>query len=251
MEQIYQFLLLFAKELVILPLFLMGYFFYNRNLFFQAIVLLLWSMIIAAFLKFLFKIPLLPHLGEGWSFPSGHMFAACSFLGFLAWEIRNKFIRLAVVALLIGIGYSLVQCHYHIWMDVLAAAFFALLFIVFYRTLLISTSLGNNNALLSFTALIVSLVLIYFVSPFKSIFYLPLGTLAGLASGSFIRQSSSFTKSISLKVEIPLCLTGLLLIYLSAPFLSNPLISPLFLLYFFIGFWIMVGSNLFLYFTRH
>ena len=243
MNAICTFLLLFAKEAVLIPVFLLGYFFYNRKIFFQALVLLLLGIIVAAFLKEIFKVPLMPHLGAGWSFPSGHMFAACTFWGFLAIEIRNKNFSIVVVTLLIGIGFSLIHCNYHILIDVLAAAVFSLIYIIFYRLLLRLTPFGQNNALLSFCAFLLGSLLIYLM-PFKPILYLPMGALLGLATGCFLSHHSYFNKQISLFVEVLLCLSGLVLIYCLAPFLTNSVIPHVFLLYFLIGFWITVGPKL-------
>lgn len=244
MTQVSTFLLLFTQEQVIVPIFLLGYFFYDRKVFFQALVLSLGSIALVAFLKHLFKVPLMPHLGEGWAFPSGHMFVACAFWGFLGFELRNKFIRMAIALLLIGIGFSLVYSNFHTPMDVIAAVLFAFIMILFYHWLLTSTILGHNKALLSLSVFTFSALLIYFIWPLKSIFYISLGALLGLSVGDFIGQLPRFNKSMSLLFEIPLCLIGIILIYLLAPFLGNPLIPKLFLLYFLIGFWIMVGAKL-------
>lgn len=250
MTQVSTFLLLFTQEQVIVPIFLLGYFFYDRKVFFQALVLALGSIALAAFLKHLFKVPLMPHLGEGWAFPSGHMFVACTFWGFLGFELRNKFAKGGIALLLIGIGFSLIHSNFHTPMDVMAAVFFALIVLIFYRWLLTSTALGHNYALLSLSTFIFSALLIYFISPFKAIFYISLGALLGLSVGAFVSQIPRFNKLMSLLLEIALCLTGLILIYFLAPFLVNPLIPKLFLLYFLIGFWIMVGAKLVVTLTK-
>lgn len=242
MDDICNFLLLFAKEAVLITIFLLGYFLYNRKLFFQAIVLLLLGLIVAAFIKHLFKVPLMPHLGEGWSFPSGHMFAACTFWGFLALELRNKIFSIFVTVLLIGIGFSLMHGNYHILIDVLAAVVFSFIYIILYRFLLSSTPLDQNNALLGLFAFLFGGLLIYSM-PFKPIFYLPMGALLGLAIGCLLSQLSYFNKHISLLFEVLLCLAGLILIYYLSPFLNNPIISHVFLLYFLIGLWIIFGPK--------
>jgi hypothetical protein len=79
--------------------------------------------------------------------------------------------------------------------------------------------------------------------PFKPIFYLPMGALLGLTVGCLVSQLPYFNKQIPLLTEVLLCLGGLILIYCLAPFLTNPMISHVFLLYFLIGFWITVGSK--------
>ncbi|WP_032112878.1 phosphatase PAP2 family protein [Candidatus Paracaedibacter symbiosus] len=244
MDQLCGFFLLFSKEIVLIPIFLIGYFFYNRNVFFQALVLLLFSLVAAAFLKSLFKIPLLPHLGEGWAFPSGHMFTATVFWGFLALKLRNKFITALVIILLAGIGYSLMHFHYHNLIDIVGAVGFAILLIIFYRILLDQTSLGQHTAALSLSMLTLSVLLIYLTPPFKPIFYIPLGTLTGLTLGSFLAEFHPFKKRIPLLVEVILCFAGLVLIYLLSPFLANTILSCQFVLYFLIGIWLTFGPKL-------
>jgi len=244
MNQLCNFFLFFSKEIAIIPAFLLGYYFYNRKVFFYSLVLTLFGLIVAAFLKSFFKIPLLPHLGEGWSFPSGHMFTAVTFWGFLALQLRNKIMSTLVITLLIGIGCSLVYCNYHIFIDVLAAVFFSLILITLYRILLNMSSLGNNEATLSFVFFILSGILTYFTHPFKSVFYIPLGALLGLSIGGFLGKTAFFKKTIPFSLEICLCLVGFALIYYLSPLYDNSILPSKFLTYFLLGIWITFGPKL-------
>lgn len=243
MNQLCNFFLFFSKEAAIIATFFLGYFFYNRKVFFQALVLTLSGLTVVAALKSFFKVPLLSHLGEGWSFPSGHMFTSMAFWGFLALELRNKIVSMLVIILLVGIGCSLVYCNYHVFIDVIAAVFFSFIFITLYRILLRMSILDRNDAILSLVFFILSGVLVYFIHPFKSVFYIPLGALLGLSIGSFLRKISFFNKSIAFPLEISLCLLGFILIYYLTLHLGNFVIPARFLTYFSLGIWITFGPN--------
>lgn len=243
MLTICQFFLLFTREVVILPFFLIGYFFLQEKKFFRALVLVLWAIPLVAFLKFMFKIPLLPHLGEGWSFPSGHMFVSCTFWGFLALETPNKIFRGIIFIILTGISYSLVYCNYHITIDVLAAILFSFIFILFYHHLLLRSFIGRSDILLPFIALLGSSVLIYHIPPYKRIFHLCLGGLIGIILGQLLKLFLPSSSSSSAK-NLLICLGGGLFLYLLSPFLANPWIPQPFLLYLLLGFWIIIGPNI-------
>lgn len=244
MNQLCNFFLFFSKETAIISTFFLGYFFYRRKVFFQALVLTLFGLTVAAALKALFKVPLLPHLGEGWSFPSGHMFTAVTFWGFLALELRNKIVSILVITLLAGIGFSLVYCNYHIFIDVIGSIFFSIILIFLYRILLVMSLLNCNEAALSFLFFILSGTLIYFISPFKSVFYIPLGALLGLSTGSFLGAMPMFNKKVTFLLEISLCLIGFFLIYYLTLHLRNPAIPIRFLTYFLLGVWITCGPKI-------
>lgn len=96
---------------------LIGFFFFNRNLFGRAIVLALFTIICTVFLKNLFQIPL-PQPLEGFGFPSGHMNAAVIFWGWLAIELRRLWVAVATSVLLLWIGYGLVYEGYHYPIDI-------------------------------------------------------------------------------------------------------------------------------------
>jgi undecaprenyl-diphosphatase len=70
-------------------------------------------------LKHTFKVPLFPHLGKGYGFPSGHMHAVCVFYGSLFFEFRNPWIRIAFATMVLLEGFALYICRYH---DVLGIA---------------------------------------------------------------------------------------------------------------------------------
>lgn len=242
-SQICAFFLLFTKETILIPTIFLGYFFYSRSIFFKALALLLFSIIVAAFLKSLFKIPLLPHLGGAWSLPNGHMFCATTFWGFIALKLNNKPLRFLIAVLLSGIGFSLVYFNYHIVIDVLAALFFAFTLFTSYSILLKIKSIDQSKAVLSFIMLALSAGLVYVTPSFKPIFNISLGALTGLTIGSFLAELRLFKKEISPILEMILFFTGIAFFYLIAPFLPVLITHNQFLLCFLLGWWFMVGAK--------
>lgn len=107
----------------------------HQDRYLKAAACLFWVMIINTVLKLLFKVPLMPHLGHGFAFPSGHMHASCAFYGFLAYEIKKPSVRAVLMLLLALLGSSLIIRHYHDLKDVLGAATFFVTEITLYHQL--------------------------------------------------------------------------------------------------------------------
>lgn len=121
-------------ENFIIPIIVLGYIWADRNKFFHATCLILISMIFNTALKVTFEIPLSPVLGKaGFAFPSGHMQSATTFFGYLAYRINSIVVRILIIAILIGIGISLIHFKYHNCYDVLAAVFFSFLLMFAYN----------------------------------------------------------------------------------------------------------------------
>lgn len=114
----------FNKAWVVMPLIGIGYWAYRRDLFSDVLFLVLLSMIVNAFLKCLFQVPLKPHLNQhGWyAFPSGHMQLSTVLYGRLWWEFRKTKWAQGFLVLLIGIGWGMMWKNYHDLMDVVAGA---------------------------------------------------------------------------------------------------------------------------------
>ena len=121
-------------EQFIIPIIMLGYIWIDRDKFFHATCLILMSMIFNTTLKVIFQIPLNPLLGkDGFAFPSGHMQSATTFFAWLAYRINSFAMRISIIAILTGIGISLVYFKYHNYYDVLVAVFFAFLLIIAYN----------------------------------------------------------------------------------------------------------------------
>ena len=94
LEMITKILLMSCNEIVLVPLIIFGFLALDRKIFGHATILLMFVMILNAFLKSIFEVPLSEHLNiEGYAFPSGHMSSAITFYGWLFLSTKNNFIR--------------------------------------------------------------------------------------------------------------------------------------------------------------
>lgn len=131
-DSIAQFFLSFSNFGTLLVLFMIGFIALDRKIWGQALFLLLLTMILNVLLKDFFQVPLMPHLGKGFAFPSGHMHAAMAFYGWLFVCYRHPALRFLLLTVLIGIGFSLIYFHYHSFIDVMGAVGFGSLSLSIY-----------------------------------------------------------------------------------------------------------------------
>ena len=140
---------------------------YRRDTYAKALCLLAWVMIFNTLLKQLFKVPLMPHLGTGYAFPSGHMHAAAVFYGYMLFRSRSKMAKSLLALILVSLGWSLIYCHFHDILDVLGAVAFAAVEISAYHFL--ETQFENGitavASLISAALIILCLSLIYRIEP--------------------------------------------------------------------------------------
>ncbi|ARG96347.1 phosphatase PAP2 family protein [Legionella micdadei] len=133
LDQIARFFLLFSDNIVIIPLLIIGFIWLDRATFYHAVCLILFSILVNVALKVTFQIPLSPSLGKkGYAFPSGHMQLVTVLYTWLAFKINQLWLRVIIIALLLGIGLSLIHFDYHDYYDVLAGIFFAALLLISY-----------------------------------------------------------------------------------------------------------------------
>lgn len=130
MSYLAKFFLLFSHYEILLPLILYGLAF-HRKYFLIPTLLLLFTMILTPFIKSIFAIPYSPELvaklgKNGFSFPSGHMQCTTVFYGWFLFKSSNKWLRLILVLVIIGVGFGLIYEGYHNIYDVLGAIFFAI-----------------------------------------------------------------------------------------------------------------------------
>ncbi len=131
------FFLSLSHDTIIIPFVTLGYIWLDRKLFFNAISLLLLSIIFNSALKITFQIPLSPLLNkEGFAFPSGHMQSSTVLYGWIFLHTQNLFYKLLIIIALFGIAISLVHYGYHDYYDILGAIFFSsLLLAISYKTI--------------------------------------------------------------------------------------------------------------------
>lgn len=237
-----------SKEWVIIPFFIGGSIFINRDIFLRSMMALLLSIMINGLFKTLFAIPLLPHLGEGYAFPSGHMQTAVVFWGYLLTKTSLPILRLLGVLVLCAIGYALVYFNYHKWIDIAGAVAVgsALVFII---NKIETYPFGKNLPLLASMYALIALAAAPFISPFKVHHW---GTMGFLFSFTFcllltkVPTNSSF---ISQCFEVVLITAGVVLGYYLYDYLDikNPANLSKTLVFsqcFLIGTWILIGPKL-------
>jgi len=128
-----RFFLSFSHFIFIVPMLALGFVFLNKKLFYDALCVMLFSLIINVALKATFQVPLAPFLHKtGFAFPSGHMQLATIVYGWFAFNISSTRLRILISIVLMGIGFGLVHFGYHTIFDVLGGIFFASALITFY-----------------------------------------------------------------------------------------------------------------------
>lgn len=166
-----QFFLTFSSFSALVALFLMGFIALNRKIWGQGFFLLLFTMILNTLLKYFFHVPLMPHLGKGFAFPSGHMHAAMAFYGWLFIHYRHPALRSLLLTVLTGIGFSLIYFRYHSLIDVIGAVAFGSLSLFIYYPCTQLSVLRKNPPLLGLmlcslaVPILVFLAQKYFIPP--------------------------------------------------------------------------------------
>ncbi len=174
--------LMFIKEEIIIPIVIFGMIFHKREPYANAICFFCIIMIFNTFLKNLFKVPLLPHLGNGYAFPSGHMHTSTIFYGYILYKIPDWKIKFLLASLICGIGFSLVYCNYHSLFDIYGTFGFAVTEIAIYRYLEKNTS----TRFIAIFALVFSLLIIralFLMHKLESYVWLGFYVLIGMIIG--------------------------------------------------------------------
>lgn len=119
----------------IMPFAILLLIFSKTEIYVKAICFLLFSVIWNALLKQIFQVPLMPHLGDGYAFPSGHMHAACLFYGYVLYRMDDKRIKASLLILILCLGWSLHYHNFHDVFDISGAIVFTLCEISLYHVL--------------------------------------------------------------------------------------------------------------------
>lgn len=108
-------------------IFTIGFFFHKENRKFERAILLLFTvMVLNTFLKWIFKVPLKPHLGVGYAFPSGHLHASVIFCFYLYTQLKENYLKAIFAILPILHGASLIYCNFHDFSELVGAIAFVL-----------------------------------------------------------------------------------------------------------------------------
>lgn len=182
----------FGHITVIFPLIVVFMIFEKRNVVAKAGCCLLWVMIFNTLLKYLFKVPLFPHLGHGYAFPSGHMHAASAFYGYILYRSNNKFLKIGLLLLLCCLGFSLIHCHFHDLKDVLGAVGFTVFELTVYR--LISTKFGDKTVgVLCILTSVATMIALSFIHKVEFHVWLAFYALVGMETALYISPEKKFS----------------------------------------------------------
>ena len=190
----------FTHITVILPFIVFGMIFHDRKRYSHAACLLFFVMIWNTLLKHSFKIPLMPHLGAGYCYPSGHFHIAIVFYGYLFYKTRNEFVKIALTIILCGCGWSLIHNNYHDLTDVIGALLFGIAEVIIYYLLL--ATIGVKRA--AIFVLLFSVVIMFTLTFVHKIeyhvwlaFYGLLGFICSLSFGKEYLSHGNFQKILA------------------------------------------------------
>jgi hypothetical protein len=117
----------------------LGYWILNKDIFARAGLWILLSLLLNAYLKYLFKDPrpdsmfrLDPLVGQSYGFPSGHAQIAMVFWFWIAWEARKTWIWILSSILVVGISFSRLYLGVHDMGDVLGGMLIGLLSLILF-----------------------------------------------------------------------------------------------------------------------
>lgn len=108
-------------------------YFKKYDLFYSLTIILTTSSLINAVLKAFFKVPLMPHLGPGYAFPSGHAQFGMVLWGWLC--LHHLLKKQTAFIIFIIAGFSMFYQNYHTPIEIIAGYITGLLILIlFHRT---------------------------------------------------------------------------------------------------------------------
>jgi undecaprenyl-diphosphatase len=153
---------------------------------------LLFAATINLLLKYIFKVPLFPHLGVGYAFPRGHMHVTAIFYGYVLYKINDLGIKALMAAILLGEGFSLVYLGFHDLPDLIGALGFAALEILCYHQLVseFGESRGERYAVIAMIFFsMVSMVALSMMNTIPAYIWSDFYGLAGIVLASSMTTS--------------------------------------------------------------
>lgn len=205
--------LFLTAEYFLLPCIIIGYIWLDKDVFLQALKIMLFGMILNTALKVTFQVPLSPLLGKaGFAFPSGHMQLATTFFGWLLFKSRVLILRVLITAAIIGIGMGLVHFGYHNYHDVIAALFFGGLTIIGYHLLITKYNHYVAPIIIILSTVLVTYICLRFELTPGHI-WMAYYSLLGIMLGEKLCRKNSITHNWRQKAANTIfCLLGLVII---------------------------------------
>lgn len=134
MDTFFSLFLKTGDQIFLVPITVIGFIFFKREAWGQAICLYLFTMIFVYALKITFKVPLDPMFGVGkYSFPSGLMQSTFVYFGWLFLSTRSEIYRAVIIFVLLGVASGLLYFGYVGPIDILGSIGFGLLTLYIFR----------------------------------------------------------------------------------------------------------------------
>ncbi len=136
MDIFFEIFLLTSNKIVLVPLTVIGFIFFNRKAWGQALCLYLFTMMFVYTLKIIFKVPLDPAFGVGkYVFPSGVMQSTFVYFGWLFLQTSSQKYKGLITFILAGIACGLLYFGYVGIFDILGAIGFGIVTLYFFNRL--------------------------------------------------------------------------------------------------------------------
>ncbi len=194
-------------------------------------------MIFSLCLKSIWQEPLPAWMNsDTWAFPSGHMLITVTFYGWMAFELRKLWFSMAIVIIMLGVGWALVHFTYHTLRDVLASVGFGGLTLVAYYFLLRTPFIKKNLSLLGIFLSPLTALFIYLTPKYFSYAYEAQGQLMGFSLGWFLWEKYG-KKNLTRPEKIRVLLLSVLgaAVFMGLGFLAPKMPLTVLILTFFMG----------------
>lgn len=213
-ETVAQMLLMACNEMLLVPIIIGGFLAIDRKVFGHATILLMFIMILNAFLKSIFQIPLADHLGiEGYAFPSGHMSSAFTFYGWLLINSKENLLKIILGTVIIGVGFALIYKDYHNIYDILGSVFFCTILLAAYWQSSKAKQIANRPFIMGYIAAALSGVILWYFDSFETVpnhAWMAFMVLCGFTvSWTVFAASTSSNPSILSAIIGFLCILGI------------------------------------------
>jgi hypothetical protein len=113
------FILYFFNDTFLAPFIIFGFYYLDQKIILKASILMVFTMVINAYLKQVWQIPLNPEIFKsGWAYPSGHTSSNVVFWGAIALQYNKKKLYLIFSTILTFGFISMEYVGYHDWIDI-------------------------------------------------------------------------------------------------------------------------------------